>query len=114
MTQEAERRRRPRIRLDGRVPGRATLIADFGLMDVSETTATLEVSVPMAIGSPCHLTFDASDDPLELSGRVTRVDSPSLPGGAYRVSVDLSPLDALERARLLSLVEAGRREPRGV
>ncbi len=67
-----ERRRYERIRLDGRMVGRATLLADFRIDALSETGATLTIGVPMTLGSSCSLTLNLSHVSIDLTGRADR------------------------------------------
>jgi hypothetical protein len=47
-----ERRRHPRVRLDGRAAGRATIFAPFHVVSLSETGALVEMDLPLAQGPP--------------------------------------------------------------
>ena len=48
---ESDRRRFPRVNLDGRLGGRATVLADFRVITLSETGAMLEMDIPLAMGA---------------------------------------------------------------
>jgi hypothetical protein len=97
---EADRRRHSRIRLDGRMVGRATVMAEFRVVALSETGAALEMEMPMAVGSRCDLTLDLNRVLVDLRGRVVGVESPGKEGGAYRVGVDFEGVEEGD-ARLL-------------
>ncbi|HEY7515712.1 MAG TPA: PilZ domain-containing protein, partial [Vicinamibacteria bacterium] len=67
---DSERRKHTRLRLDGRMVGRATVMADFRVVALSESGASLEMSMPLALGSRCDLTLNLAHMAVDLKGRV--------------------------------------------
>jgi hypothetical protein len=110
MASKPERRRFDRVRLDGRLSGCATVLADFRVQSLSESGATLEMAIPMAPGSNCDLTLNLSHVSVDLHGRVVRVEDPSGERGAYVVVVEFARLQSLDRALLASFLERERRK----
>jgi hypothetical protein len=110
MSNPTERRRYPRVRIEGRLAGRATVMADFRVLSLSETGATLEMDIPMAMGSACDLTLNLSHVSVDLKGRVVYVDKPGSNGAPYRIGVDFVRLQSLDRALLASYLERERRK----
>lgn len=104
-----ERRRYERIRLDGRMVGRATLLADFRIDALSETGATLTIGVPMSLGSSCSLTLNLSHVSIDLTGRVVNVRETDASEGPYLVGVDFENVDEIEAGLLQSFLERERR-----
>jgi len=113
MGDKAERRRYPRVRLDGRLAGRATVLADFQVLSLSESGATLEMEIPMAMGASCDLSLNLSHVSVDLKGRVVHIEKPKrgAEGERYRVGVDFVRLQSLDRALLASFLERERRKP---
>ena len=108
MTTKAERRRYPRVRVDGRLAGRATVLADFRVISLSETGATLEMDIPMAMGALCDLSLDLSHVSVDIKGQVVHVDGGE--GSGYRIGVNFSRLQSLDRALLASYLDRERRK----
>ena len=107
---DAERRRHPRIRLDGRVAGRATVLADFKIVALSETGASLEMELPMALGSQCDLTLNLAHVSVDLKGRVVHVQAgEEEDGAAFLVGVDFESVGDLDRGLLESFLDRERR-----
>jgi hypothetical protein len=107
----ADRRRHPRVRLDGQAGGRATVFTSFRVLALSETGAELQMEVPLALGSECDITFDLAHGSVDAKARV--VDVRSAEGaGAYEVGIDFLSVDALDQALLRSFLarERGRLE----
>jgi hypothetical protein len=107
--EDAERRRHSRIRLDGRMVGRATVMADFRVVALSETGAALEMTVPMALGSRCDLSLAMDDLALDVKGRVVNVNPPEGGGDPYVVGVDFEGMSEVEAGMLQSFLERERR-----
>lgn len=108
---EAEdRRRHPRVRLDGRTGGRATVFADFRVVALSEGGAELEMAVPLAMGSHCDITLNLAHGSVDVKGRVVEIRSPDLPDRPYHVGVDFVTVDDLDQALLQSFLERERRK----
>ena len=103
-----DRRRFPRVRLDGRTGGRLTVLADFRVVSISESGALLEMSAPLAIDSRCDLNLSLSHMNVDLCGQVVNVEPPAGPEGPYRVAVAFVGVDALDRGLLLSFLERER------
>ena len=72
----SERRQHTRVPLDGRMVGRATMMADFRVVALAETGASLETRLPMALGSTCDLSLSLGEATLELKGRVANARAP--------------------------------------
>jgi hypothetical protein len=105
-----ERRRHPRVRLDGRTGGRATVFADFRVVALSESGAQLEMAVPLAMGSHCDITLNLAHGSVDVKGRVVDIQSPGTPDHLYRVGVDFESVDVLDQALLHSFLERERRK----
>lgn len=106
----SERRRYPRVRLDGRLAGRATVLADFKVLSLSESGATLEMDIPMAMGAACDLSLNLSHVSVDLKGRVVHIVRDEDDGEKYRIGVDFVRLQSLDRALLASFLERERRK----
>jgi hypothetical protein len=109
MADSDERRRHPRIRLDGRMGGRATVLADFRVVALSDAGASLEMSLPLALGSACDLTLNLSHMAVDIRARVAEVHPPTAPEGPYVIDVDFLSVDALDLGLLQSFIERERR-----
>jgi hypothetical protein len=109
MSDEQDRRRHERVRLDGRMAGRATLRADFRVVALSETGASLEMALPLALGSHCDLTLNLSHVSVELRGRVVNVEDVDPRKGSYVVGVDFDRVEEMDLALLQSFLERERR-----
>lgn len=109
MSDASERRRFDRIRLDGRMAGRATVLADFRVVALSETGASIEMEIPLAEGSRCDLTLNLSHVSVELKGRVVNLRASNGPQGPYLVGVDFEGMEDMDRALLLSFLDRERR-----
>src|SRR5260221_10213583 len=109
MTDLSERRRHDRIRLDGRMAGRATVLADFRVVALSETGASLEMAMPMVLGSRCDLTLNLSHVSVDLKGRVVNVRSAEVADGPFEVGVDFESVEEMDLALLESFLERERR-----
>jgi hypothetical protein len=105
---EDDRRRHPRVRLDGRTGGRATVFADFKVVALSEDGACLEIATPLAVDSQCDITLNLAHVTVDLRGRVVHIEA--LPGaaGTYHVGVSFVKVDALDRALLESFLDRER------
>jgi hypothetical protein len=109
MAEDDERRRHPRLRLDGRMVGRATVLTEFRVATLSETGATLEMAIPLAMGSSCDLTLNLSNVAVDLKARVIEVRSPERSESPYVIGVDFASVDALDLGLLQSFLERERR-----
>jgi len=108
---EAEdRRRHPRVRLDGRTGGRATVFAAFRVVALSESGAELEMAVPLAMGSQCDITLDLAHGSVDVKGRAVAIQAPATPETPYHVGVDFVSVDALDQALLQCFLERERRK----
>ena len=110
MMDEDERRHHPRLRLDGRMVGRATVLADFRVSTLSETGATLEMDIPLAMGSSCDLTLNLSHVAVDLKARVVEVQQPPDAQGPYMIAVDFASVNALDLGLLQSFLARERRK----
>jgi PilZ domain len=106
---DADRRRHSRIRLDGRMVGRATVMAEFRVVALSETGAALEMDTPIAMGSRCDLSLDLAQVAVDLKGRVVNVEPPAKEGDAYRVGVDFEDIEEADAGLLQSFLQGERR-----
>jgi hypothetical protein len=106
---DADRRRHSRIRLDGRMVGRATVMADFRVVALSETGASLEMDTPIALGSRCDLSLELAQAAVDLKGRVVNVEPPAKVGDAYRVGVDFEDVADADAEVLQSFLQGERR-----
>lgn len=111
MITDDERRRHPRVRLDGRATGRATVFAEFKVLAISESGASLEMAAPLALDSSCDITLNLSHIAVDLKGRVVHVDPPSAAGEGFQVGVDFVEVDELDQALLDSFLDRERQRP---
>jgi hypothetical protein len=105
----SERRRHTRVRLDGRMVGRATVLAEFRIVALSESGASLEMGMPMALGSQCDLTLSLSHVAVDLKGHVVHVEAAPGTQGLYLVGVDFREVQAVDQGLLMSFLERERR-----
>jgi len=110
MSPRDERRRHPRIRLEGRAIGRATVLAEFKLVGLWESGGTLELPLPLALGSLCDLTLTLGPGSVDLKARVVRVESTSEQTPGYRVNVDFLAMDPDDQALLQAFLDREGRE----
>ena len=108
MMTDDERRRHPRVRVDGRATGRATVFAEFKVIAISESGASLEMAAPLALDSACDITINLSHVAVDLKGRVVHVDPPAAEGGGFQVGVDFVEVDELDQALLDSFLDRER------
>jgi hypothetical protein len=101
-----DRRRFPRVRLNGRTGGRATVFADFKVIALSEEGACLEMATPLAVDSQCDITLNLAHVTVDLRGRVVDVEQPG--GTVFHVGVALVRVEALDRALLESFLDRER------
>ena len=104
---EDDRRRHPRVRLDGRTGGRATVFADFKVVALSEDGACLEMSTPLAVDSQCDITLNLAHVTVDLRGRVVDVEQPAA-AAVYHVGISFVKVEALDRALLESFLDRER------
>ena len=104
---EDDRRRHPRVRLDGRTGGRATVFADFKVVALSEDGACLEMSTPLALDSQCDITLNLAHVTVDLRGRVVDVEQPAA-AAVYHVGISFVKVEALDRALLESFLDRER------
>lgn len=101
--QEDDRRRHPRVRVDGRAAGRATIFADFQVVSLSATGAALEMDLALAVGSLCDLTLNLGQGQVDVWGKVAGVE----PAGVrYRVKVDFVRIDEADQPALQAYLAA--------
>ena len=108
MMTDDDRRRHPRVRLDGRATGRATVFAEFKVIAISESGASLEMAAPLALDSSCDITINLSHVAVDLKGRVVHVESPEVEGNGYQVGIDFVEVDELDQALLDSFLDRER------
>jgi hypothetical protein len=107
---DSERRRHPRINLDGSMVGRATVLADFRIAALSENGASLEMELPMAMGSVCDLSLSLPHGSVDLKGRVVHVATAREDdGGPWVVGVDFESVTDFDQALLQSFLDRERR-----
>lgn len=102
---EDDRRRHPRVRLEGRAVGRATILAEFTVIVLSEKRATLEMDLPLAMGSTCDLVLTLDHGEVDLKGRVVQVQASQEDPARFHVGVDFTSVDELDRGLLLSFLD---------
>lgn len=103
--QDDERRRHPRVRVDGRAAGRATVFADFKVVSLSETSGALEMDLPLALGSLCDLTLNLGQGQVDVWGKVASVE----PAGArFTVTVEFVRVDESDQPALQAFLAARR------
>ena len=108
MTSDDERRRHPRVRLDGRATGRATVFTEFKVVAISEGGASLHMAAPLALDSSCDITLNLSHVAIDLKGRVVHVAPPESGDPGYEVGIDFVEVDELDHALLLSFLDRER------
>lgn len=90
--------------------GRATVMAEFRVVALSETGAALEMEMPMALGSRCDLTLDLAHVAVDLKGRVVNVEAPAKAGDIYyRVGVDFEGVEEADAGLLQSFLQRERK-----
>lgn len=104
---DKERRKHPRVRLDGRVGGQATISAAFKVLSLSENGALIEMPMPLPIGGRCELRLNL-EALLEVKTAVQDVQAPSKPGGPYQMGVEFKPLPPADRELLNSFLKRER------
>jgi hypothetical protein len=103
---EDERRRHPRVRLDGRAAGRATIFAPFHVVSLSETGALVEMDLPLAQGSTCDLTLNLSGGQVDVKSVVASVERAD-PG--YQVGLDFVSVDQDDQSILQAFLASERK-----
>ncbi|PYQ02943.1 MAG: hypothetical protein DMF83_22410 [Acidobacteria bacterium] len=112
MPQGEERRRHPRIRLEGRAVGRATVLAEFRVVFLWDNGGTLELPLPLALGSLCDLTLSLGPGSVDLKARVVQVEAVTEGEPGYRVNVDFLTMDPDDQALLQAFLDReGRSSP---
>jgi hypothetical protein len=104
----ADRRRHPRLHLDGRMVGRATVMTDFRVVALSETGGSLEMDVPLAAGAFCDLSLQLAHVSVDLRGRVVEVSPPEASRSAYLVAVEFEGMNEVDSGLLSSFLERER------
>lgn len=90
--------------------GRATVLAEFRIVALSETGASLEMDVPMAMGSHCDLTLNLPHVSVDLRGRVVNVQAQGpTDQPPWIVGVDFESVSDLDQALLQSFLDRERR-----
>jgi hypothetical protein len=107
-----DRRRHPRVRLDGRTGGRATVFADFKVVALSEDGACLEMATPLALDSQCDISLNLAHVTVDLRGRVVHIDQPAEAAGSYHIGISFVKVEALDRALLESFLDRERQRAR--
>ena len=105
----SDRRRHQRLRIDGRMVGRATVLAEFRIVALSEAGASLEMEVPMAMGSQCDLTLSLPHSSVDLRGRVVHLQAQN-PNEQppWLVGVDFESMNDMDQALLQSFLDHER------
>lgn len=109
MEEPTPRRRHPRVQLDGRVEGRATISADFRVAALSEDGATLEMALPVMVGAAIDISLNLSHASVEVRGRVVQVEGSESSREPYQIGVEFENLGAFDRALLQSFLQRQRR-----
>ena len=89
--------------------GRATVMANFRVEDLSETGASLEMQIPLSLSSECVLSLNLAHAPVEVHGTVTRVTPKEGVDGLFRVNVDFHDMETVDQGLLQSFLERERR-----
>ena len=105
---EDDRRKHPRVRLDGRTGGRATVFADFRVVALSEDGACLEMGAPLAVDSECDVTLNLAHVTVDLRARVVDVEPTPAKASGYHIGVTFIRVDSLDRALLESFLDRER------
>jgi PilZ domain-containing protein len=100
-----ERRRHPRVRLDGRAAGQATVFAEFVVTSLTENGAQVEMEMPLALGSACDLTFNLEQGQVDVKGVVAGVEKGA---AGYRTSLDFLSVDEADQPALQSFLAQER------
>ena len=100
-----DRRRHPRVRVDGRAAGRATIFAEFRVVAISETGASVEMTLPLAIGSTCDLALQLAGGQVDIVGRVVTAEPA---GPVYCIGVEFISVEEMDQPLLLSFVQRER------
>lgn len=101
-----ERRRHPRVRLDGRAAGRATIFAPFHVVSLSETGALVEMDLPLAQGSTCDLTLNLAGGQVDVKSVVASVERGD-PG--YQIGLDFVSVDQEDQPILQAFLARERK-----
>ncbi len=81
--------------------GRATMLADFRVLALAESGASLETRLPMTLGSTCDLSLSLGEATLELKGRVAKLERQAdAEEGPFAVDVEFVALDPADHAIL--------------
>jgi len=106
---DKERRKHPRVRLDGRVGGQATISAAFKVVSLSEMGASIEMPMPLPIGARCELRLNL-EAMLAVKTAVQNVQAPSKPGGPYQMGVEFKSVAPADRELLNAFLKRERGE----
>jgi PilZ domain len=106
----AERRRHPRLHLDGRMVGRATVMTDFRVVALSETGGSLEMEVPLPPGAALDLSLQLSHTPVDLRARVIEVQPPQAGRTAFLVAVEFEGVSDVDAGLLISFLRRERKK----
>jgi hypothetical protein len=104
---EKERRKHPRVRLDGRVGGQATISATFKVVSLSENGASIEMPMPLPIGARCELRLNL-EALLEVKTAVQSVQASNTAGGPYQMGVEFKALSPADRELLNAFLKRER------
>jgi hypothetical protein len=105
MEEASPRRRYPRVQLDGRVEGRATISADFRVVALSEDGATLEMGLPVLVGVAIDISLNLSHASVDVRGRVVQVERLEGEHISYAIGVEFENLGDFDRALLRSFLQ---------
>jgi len=106
---DKERRKHPRVRLDGRVGGQATISATFKVVSLSENGASIEMPMPLPIGARCELRLNL-EALLDVKTAVQNVKAPATPGGPYQMGVEFKAVAPADRELLDAFLKRERGE----
>jgi len=105
MEEPDPRRRHPRVQLDGRVEGRATISADFRVVALSEEGATLEMGLPVLLGATIDISLNLSHASVDVRGRVVQVEGLEARRIPFVIGVEFENLGDFDRALLRSFLQ---------
>ncbi len=76
------------------------MLAEFKVVGLWESGGTLELPLPLALGSLCDLTLSLGPGSVDLKARVVQVESVGERDEGYRVNVDFVTMDAADQELL--------------
>jgi len=81
------------------------VLAEFRVVGLWESGGTLELPLPLALGSLCDLTLSLGPGSVDLKARVVQVESVGERDEGYRVNVDFITMDAEDQELLYAFLD---------